>query len=591
MSSNNNLLRSTRHTRTHSNPVHFLVHSNNCEAAPSKPKFIIKDKKRKLNTKTRFSRGISYDKAVHSLNADSHSNQKKSSHSEKLPQIQTDRKISNDQGNVYNANKIYTSAKKVKFTDNFNNYQSSPILKKSSSAARMLKNAHKSNLFGINNLNSMNNNITTNKDNSSKEEGPYHKKRQISFGLQPNQSYFKYILVKDKDQEKLSSPNNSPEKVKQNNTLNHEDQEISPYDKKKKNAKSSMTVFNVKSNIKSQIPTNTLSESFRTNNNNVVRVSHTRHTNKIPTSKVVVIGKEDFLREYKFLTQAGKKEGSVPKENQDTYLIQYKINRIKDFNMFGVLDGHGYFGQKASTFVRDFIVKQIIENKEIANLTTLNEIYHKLQENKYQIIKHAYIQAEKELQLAEFNCDFSGTTCVIVFQIGHHLICSNVGDSRAIAVLKKEGSLKYNTIPLSKDHKPNNEKEKKRIINKGGSVEKFFDDNGLIDGPYRVWIKGERYPGIAMSRSIGDLVASSVGVIPEPEFLEMTINSDLKYILIASDGIWEFISNEEAVMLTSKAYEDNNSSKMCSILVKEATKCWEEEDEVIDDITVVTALF
>ena len=195
MSSNNNLLRSTRHTRTHSNPVHFLVHSNNCEAAPSKPKFIIKDKKRKLNTKTRFRRGISYDKAVHSLNADSHSNQKKSSHSEKLPQIQTDRKISNDQGNVYNANKIYTSAKKVKFTDNFNNYQSSPILKKSSSAARMLKNAYKSNLFGIINLNSMNNNITTNKDNSSKEEGPYNKKRQISFGLQTNQSYFKYILI------------------------------------------------------------------------------------------------------------------------------------------------------------------------------------------------------------------------------------------------------------------------------------------------------------------------------------------------------------------------------------------------------------
>ena len=113
----------------------------------------------------------------------------------------------------------------------------------------------------------------------------------------------------------------------------------------------------------------------------------------------------------------------------------------------------------------------------------------------------------------------------------------------------------------------------------------------MIDGPYRVWIKGERYPGIAMSRSIGDLVASTVGVIPEPEFIEMTVNSELKYILIASDGVWEFISNEDAAMLTSKAYEDNNPSKMCSLLVKEATKFWEEEDEVIDDITVVTALF
>ena len=593
MISNSNLLRSTRHTRTHSNPVHVLAHSNNGETVLSKPKLIIKDKKRKFNTKSKFSRGISYDKAVHSLNADFQSNQKKISQSEKLPQILTDRKISNEQGNIYNVNQIYSFAKKVAPNDNVNNYQSSPILKKSSSAARMLKNAYKSNLFGIINLNSMNNNITTNKDNSSKEEGPYNKKRQISFGLQTNQSYFKYILVKDKekDQEKLSSLNNSPEKVKHENNSNNEDQNISPYDKKKKNAKSSMTVFNVKSTVKSQIPTNTLSESFRTNNNNLVRVNNPRHTNKIPSSKVVVIGKEDFLREYKFLTQAGKKEGNITKENQDTYLIEYKINGLKDFNMFGVLDGHGYFGQKASTFVRDFIIKQITENKEITNLTSLSEIYHKLHENKYQIIKNAYIQAEKELQLAEFNCDFSGTTCVIVFQIGHHLICSNVGDSRAIAVLKKEGALKYNTVPLSKDHKPNNEKEKKRIIKKGGSVEKFFDDNSMIDGPYRVWIKGERYPGIAMSRSIGDLVASTVGVIPEPEFIEMTINSELKYILIASDGVWEFISNEDAAILTSKAYEGNNPSKMCSMLVKEATKFWEEEDEVIDDITVVTALF
>ena len=168
MISNSNLLRSTRHTRTHSNPVHVLAHSNNGETVLSKPKLIIKDKKRKFNTKSKFSRGISYDKAVHSLNADSQSNQKKISQSEKLPQILTDRKISNEQGNIYNVNQIYSFAKKVAPNDNVNNYQSSPILKKSSSAARMLKNAYKSNLFGIINLNSMNNNITTNKDNSSK---------------------------------------------------------------------------------------------------------------------------------------------------------------------------------------------------------------------------------------------------------------------------------------------------------------------------------------------------------------------------------------------------------------------------------------
>ena len=48
-----------------------------------------------------------------------------------------------------------------------------------------------------------------------------------------------------------------------------------------------------------------------------------------------------------------------------------------------------------------------------------------------------------------------------------------------------------------------------------------------------------------MSRSIGDLVASSVGVSPEPEFYEYDMSEDDKFIVLASDGVWEFLSNED----------------------------------------------
>lgn len=41
-------------------------------------------------------------------------------------------------------------------------------------------------------------------------------------------------------------------------------------------------------------------------------------------------------------------------------------------------------------------------------------------------------------------------------------------------------------------------------------------DNGVKSGPYRVWLKTQNYPGLAMSRSIGDLVAASIGVTCEP---------------------------------------------------------------------------
>jgi len=70
-------------------------------------------------------------------------------------------------------------------------------------------------------------------------------------------------------------------------------------------------------------------------------------------------------------------------------------------------------------------------------------------------------------------------------------------------------------IQLSNDHKPNNEEEKSRIEKCGGKVEKYIE-KGIRIGPYRVWKKGEAYPGIAMSRSIGDRIASKYGVICTP---------------------------------------------------------------------------
>lgn len=52
-----------------------------------------------------------------------------------------------------------------------------------------------------------------------------------------------------------------------------------------------------------------------------------------------------------------------------------------------------------------------------------------------------------------------------------------------------------------------------------------------------------------MSRSIGDLVAASVGVSCEPEFYEMELTDDDKFIIIASDGVWEFIHNEDVIYI------------------------------------------
>ena len=74
----------------------------------------------------------------------------------------------------------------------------------------------------------------------------------------------------------------------------------------------------------------------------------------------------------------------------------------------------------------------------------------------------------------------------------------------------------------------------------------FFNHHiGKELGPARVWLTDHDIPGLAMSRSLGDYVAQSVGVIPDPEIILYDIKIEDRVIIIASDGVWEFMSNEK----------------------------------------------
>jgi serine/threonine protein phosphatase PrpC len=136
---------------------------------------------------------------------------------------------------------------------------------------------------------------------------------------------------------------------------------------------------------------------------------------------------------------------------------------------------------------------------------------------------------------------------------------------------------------LSKDQKPENEGEKERIIAAGGRVDKY-NDNGFKSGPYRVWMKHEPYPGLAMSRSIGDLIGTKIGVISDPgiyvinvlEIIEHTITSDCKYIVIASDGVWEFLNNSEVANIVYPFYLNNDPKGACDKIVQLSTEWWEK---------------
>jgi len=70
-----------------------------------------------------------------------------------------------------------------------------------------------------------------------------------------------------------------------------------------------------------------------------------------------------------------------------------------------------------------------------------------------------------------------------------------------------------------------------------------------------VWLQKEEIPGLAMSRSFGDKVAHSVGVSAEAEVQSFLLGVHDKFVVIASDGVWEFLSNEDVANIIWPFYE------------------------------------
>ena len=91
-----------------------------------------------------------------------------------------------------------------------------------------------------------------------------------------------------------------------------------------------------------------------------------------------------------------------------------------------------------------------------------------------------------------------------------------------------------------------------------------------------------------MTRSFGDEVASRVGVTAEPEILELDLSPEDKFIVLASDGVWEFLSNDQIAKIVMPYFECKNAEKAAEAVVRESYLKWkEEEDDIIDDITCV----
>ena len=356
-------------------------------------------------------------------------------------------------------------------------------------------------------------------------------------------------LIKTKKQN--SNANKSKQKTNNNKDINIDNNEL---------------LFNSITNLKQKIKTNT-----ETNKNNLLFSPTTSITKDNTITIKDIITKK--IMKIDSCTIAGYSSPGVQKINQDNFFIIKEFLGDEEQFFLGVCDGHGTYGHLVSEYISKIMPNFLQDISDESIISSFNLTNKSLIHN------------------TKIDCSLSGSTCTSLIINLEKIICANLGDSRAVLARYENGI--YNAFNLSNDHKPNLTSEMKRILINGGRIEPYYDEDlKKYLGPKRVWLKDCDIPGLAMTRSIGDNVAHSVGVISEPEILKYDFNGNEKFIILASDGIWEYIDSDECVNIVKDFYENNmDAIGALNSLVKEAFNRWKNMEDSIDDITAIVIFF
>ena len=284
------------------------------------------------------------------------------------------------------------------------------------------------------------------------------------------------------------------------------------------------------------------------------------------------------MHEFSKTGYAGEDEKKI---NQDNYFVFRNFMNDVNYIFMAVCDGHGAVGQEISNFLKENLPIDL-------NHALRNKNKNILTDDISDIITDIFIKENTKLISNEMiNSMLSGSTCVSCIYTPFKLITANVGDSRIILGKYNNENNKWKSVDLTRDHKPSLPDEEKRIISKGGRIEPMKDEDNSFIGPPRVWLKEQDYPGLAMSRSFGDRVAHSVGVSEEPEIKDYFFCKEDKFFVVASDGLFEFISSQNIVEIIKDYYLSGDIVGCCEYLYELSKDKWMKEEEVVDDITMI----
>ena len=194
-------------------------------------------------------------------------------------------------------------------------------------------------------------------------------------------------------------------------------------------------------------------------------------------------------------------------------------------SLFGIFDGHG--GSDVVKFVKDRLPQLI--KKYLIDLCPVEKAF-----------ENAFEKVDKELFF--FDSEYIGTTATLILIKDNKIYCANVGDSKAYIIYEK------NYKQISTDHKCTFEEEKNRVESMGGSIKKNRVMGQLI-----------------LTRTLGDLYVKKYGVINTPDISVNEIDDRIKYVILASDGIWDVIDLDTIVGMGQAS---KNVGEFCEDIVK-----------------------
>ncbi|KAK9055041.1 hypothetical protein SSX86_026121 [Deinandra increscens subsp. villosa] len=301
-------------------------------------------------------------------------------------------------------------------------------------------------------------------------------------------------------------------------------------------------------------------------------------------SRIVVVPTGNYRLQYSYLSQRGYYPDALDKANQDSFCIHTPFGTNPNDHFFGVFDGHGEFGAQCSQFVKQKLCENLLRNSRFHN-------------DPVEACHAAFLSTNSQLH-ADMDVDdsMSGTTAITILVRGKTLYVANSGDSRAVIAERRGPDIV--AVDLSIDQTPFREDELERVKLCGARVLTLDQIEGLKnpdvqcwgteegdDGdPPRLWVPNGMYPGTAFTRSIGDSIAETIGVVANPEIVALDLTPEHLFFVIASDGVFEFLSSQAVVDMVS-SYTDPRDA--CAAIVAESYRLWLQYETRTDDITII----